>query len=46
MIETHKTEKGSFARYIHPKDVYDPPPEKLMYAGALIKKPINAPVVA
>ena len=44
MIDTYKNEKGSFARYIHPKDVYDPPPEKLMYAGALIKKPKNAEV--
>ena len=26
--------------------MYDPPPEKLMYAGALIKKPKNAEVVS
>jgi len=40
MIEVHKTEK--FARYVHPRDVYDPPPGKLMYAGALIKKPVGS----
>lgn len=40
MIKAHKTEK--FARYVHPKDVYDPPEKKLMYAGALIKKPKDA----
>jgi len=40
MIEAYKTEK--FARYVPAKDVYDPPSGKLMYAGALIKKPPNA----
>ena len=37
MKEIYKTVK--FAYYVPKKDVYDPPREKLMYAGALIKKP-------
>lgn len=40
MIEVRRAQK--FARYVHPRDIYDPPPGKCMFIGALIKKPAAA----